>query len=74
MTRKSRHQPPAILAQADPEFTAPGEREVAFLKGAVGDGTSIIREGQHVSYELVQGADGLWYAVNIVVVDEPRLH
>ncbi|WP_317657870.1 hypothetical protein [Pseudomonas sp. KU43P] len=47
---------------------------MVFFRGAVGDGSQVIREGQKVSYELLQGEDGLWYAVNLVIEDEPLLN
>lgn len=74
MATKDQQSTPSTIAQADPECVQPGEGQIAFLKGAVGNGTVVIREGQSVSYELAKGPDGLWYAINIVVEDEPYLN
>ncbi|MFJ3448578.1 cold-shock protein [Pseudomonas sichuanensis] len=74
MATRAMHSGFTTVAQADPDYVVPHESEVIFLQGAVGDGKPVIREGQHVSYELAQGPDGLWYAVNIVIEDEPYLN
>ncbi|MDH0733026.1 hypothetical protein N5F23_22525 [Pseudomonas sichuanensis] len=74
MAIKAMHSGPTTVGQADLGYFVPGENEVIFLQGEVGDGTPVIREGQHVSYDLAQGVDGLWYAINIVIEDEPYLN
>lgn len=74
MATKAVHSGPTTVAQVDSGHVAPAESEVIFLQSAVGDSTAIIREGQLVSYDLAQGPDGLWYAVNIVIEDEPYLN
>ncbi|MEN5240669.1 MULTISPECIES: hypothetical protein [Pseudomonas] len=74
MATKAVHSGPATVAKVDTGQVVPSESEVIFLQSAVGDGTAIIREGQLVSYDLAQGPDGLWYAVNIVIEDEPYLN
>ncbi|MCE1117152.1 MULTISPECIES: hypothetical protein [Pseudomonas] len=74
MATKAMHSGSTTVAQVDTGHVVPGESEVIFLQSAVGDGTAIIREGQQVSYDLAQGPDGLWYAINIVIEDEPYLN
>jgi cold shock CspA family protein len=74
MSKRTQYPATPSVALVDPDFVAPQDGQLVFLKGAVGDGTPVIREGQRVSYELVQGLDGLWYAVNIVIEDEPPLN
>ena len=74
MPRKAQSLTAMSLAQVDPQFVAPGVGEVVFLRGDGGQGAPIIREGQHVSYEIEQREDGLFYAVNIVIEDEPPLN
>jgi hypothetical protein len=74
MPKKAQSLTAMSLAQVDPQFVAPGVGEVVFLMGDGGQGAPIIREGQHVSYEIEQREDGLFYAVNIVIEDEPPLN
>ncbi|MFJ3076462.1 cold-shock protein [Pseudomonas sp. NPDC087029] len=73
MSKRTQYPATPSVALVDPGFVAPQEGQLVFLKDAVGDGTPVIREGQRVSYELVQGQDGLWYAINIVIEDEQPL-
>ncbi|WP_154100816.1 cold-shock protein [Pseudomonas putida] len=73
MTRKAQ-RPISAISLTSAELAAAGDAEVVFLRGAVGDGTPVIREGQNVSYEVVRGQDGRLYAVNIIIIDEPNLH
>ena len=74
MPTKVRQPLGAADLQPDPDASAPGKGEVVFLRGAVGNGSQVIREGQTVSYEVVQGEDGLWYAVDIIILDQPNVH
>ncbi len=69
MTRKDR-QPESFKAL---HTSAPDPADVIFRREAFVDGTAQIKEGQSVSYELIQGDDGLWYAVDIIIEDdEPK--
>ncbi|WP_166364218.1 cold-shock protein [Pseudomonas akapageensis] len=45
--------------------------DIFFRVRSVEDGGPAIKEGQTVTYELMQGKDGRYYAINIEIVDDP---
>lgn len=49
-------------------------QDVFFHSASGAAGKPVLREGQRVTYELMQAADGRLYATNIEVVAEPTLN
>ncbi|MFK8331751.1 cold-shock protein [Pseudomonas sp. BJa5] len=50
------------------------DRDIFFQSLPASAGGLVLRPGQRVEYDLVEGPQGQWYAVNIEVIDDPALN
>ncbi|QBF26345.1 cold shock domain-containing protein [Pseudomonas tructae] len=74
MSRNPR--PPVGSTESELSVSTPSwqEQDIFFQIGPSTPGGLILREGQVVSYELVQGPQGQWFAVDIQIIEEPPLN
>ncbi|CAK9888704.1 MULTISPECIES: hypothetical protein [Pseudomonas] len=69
-------RPPAGSTESELSVSIPTFREddVFFQIGSAMPDGLVLHEGQVVSYELVQGPQGQWFAVDIQIIEEPPLN
>ncbi|MNR41186.1 hypothetical protein D3C85_1595460 [compost metagenome] len=69
-------RPPAGSTESELSVSTPTfrEQDIFFQTAPATPEGLVLREGQVVSYELVQGPQGQWFAVDIKIIEDTSLN